>query len=113
MNGNSKQDDPKENLPKELKRLPKFGGSKKSNKIQKNYQATQPIDFPSEKNLSQKLALSALKYSGQASIKPEIEDTARDLLEINQENNLAAQKLQQNNLDQTDDAPPAPPAPFI
>jgi len=108
MKGKSNKDDPKENLPKELKRLPKFGGSKKSNNTPKNYQATQPIDFPSEKNLSQKLALSALKYSGQANLKPEIEDTARELLE-----QCDPEIDPPNDLDQDNDLPPAPPMPYI
>jgi hypothetical protein len=109
MKGNSNQDDPKADLPKDLQRLPKFGSSKKNKKIQKKvYKAVEPIDYPSEKNFSQKLALSALKYSGQTSLKPEIEDTARDLLEINKENNLGTKKNQLNNLDKKDDTPPAP-----
>ena len=109
MNGNSNQDDPKENLPKELKRLPKFGGSRKNYQNQKKiYQAIEPIDFPSEKNLSQKLALSALKYSGQASLKPEIEDTARELLEQGD-----SEMNPPNDLDQNNDPPPAPPMPYI
>ena len=35
MKGNSNQDDPKANLPRDLQRLPKFGGSKKTNNTQK------------------------------------------------------------------------------
>ena len=111
MKGNSNQDDPKANLPRDLQRLPKFGGSKKTNNTQKKiYQAIEPIDYPSEKNLSQKLALSALKYSGQAGLKPEIEDTAREILE---KGSIDEKSFHPNDLDQKDETPPAPPAPSI
>lgn len=114
MNGRSNQDDPKNNLPKDLQRLPKFGGSKKIKQILHNFSnPCEPIDYPSLKNLNQKLALSALKYSGKASLEPKIEETAKDLLEIGEENNLGNQKIQSDYLNQNDDIPPAPPAPFI
>jgi hypothetical protein len=108
----SNQDDSKNNLPLDLQRLPKFGGSKKNYIKNENYsQNTNPIDYPSEKNLTQKLALSALKYSGKASIKAEIEGTARDLLEIGEKNNLGLQKNPSIDLDENNDMPPPPPMP--
>jgi hypothetical protein len=110
----SNQDDSKNNLPIDLQRLPKFGGSKKPYIKNENYsQNTNPIDYPSEKNITQKLALSALKYSGKASIKAEIEDTARDLLQITEENNTQLEKNQAEDLGQKDDSPPPPPMPFF
>lgn len=112
MNEKFNSDDPKKKLPQELQRIPRFGGPKKNNGNQKKtYKPSNPIDYPSEKNLTQKLALSALKYSGTANIKSEIEDTARDLLEIGEENNFGLQKTQSNDLDQKNDMPPPPPMP--
>lgn len=105
------QEDPKANLPPDLQRAPKFGSSDRKQVIkrQSNPPVT-PIDYPSPKKLAQKAALSSLKYSGNAKLKPEAEDDAKDILNIG-DDNVAKLKDHVNELEQTDDAemPPAPP----
>lgn len=104
-------DDPKANLPPDLQRIPKFGGNKQGNtpaKPSKN--PVTPIDYPSERNLAQKAALSSLKYSGNAKLKPELEEDAKDLLQKHNERKSISE-THTNKLDTLDDnqSPPAPP----
>jgi hypothetical protein len=97
------QEDPKPKLPPDLQRVPKFGSNDRKPVIKRQTNPpTTPIDYPSPQKLAQQAALSSLKYSGKAKLKPEIEEDAKDILHIGEES-IAKLDNHTNKLDQEDD----------